>query len=59
MQAPTGHRFCVVQVQRPVFPKDPNEWGEEYCFFSHSSFANMSRLPAMPKVFNVRQAGRG
>jgi predicted enzyme related to lactoylglutathione lyase len=26
MQAPTGHRFCVVRVQRPGFPKNANSW---------------------------------
>ena len=26
MQAPTGHRFCVVRVQRPGFPKNANRW---------------------------------
>jgi predicted enzyme related to lactoylglutathione lyase len=26
MQAPTGQRFCVVQVQRPGFPKNANRW---------------------------------
>ena len=26
MQAPTGQRFCVVPVQRPVFPKNANRW---------------------------------
>jgi Glyoxalase-like domain len=26
MEAPTGHRFCVVQVQRPGFPKNANSW---------------------------------
>jgi hypothetical protein len=26
MQAPTGQRFCVVQVQRPGFPKNANSW---------------------------------
>ena len=26
MQAPTGHRFCVVRVQRPGFPKNANVW---------------------------------
>jgi predicted enzyme related to lactoylglutathione lyase len=27
MQAPTGQGFCVVQVQRPGFPKNANRWG--------------------------------
>jgi predicted enzyme related to lactoylglutathione lyase len=26
MQAPSGHRFCVVRVQRPGFPKNVNRW---------------------------------
>jgi len=26
MQAPSGHRFCVVRVQRPGWPKDANTW---------------------------------
>ena len=26
MQAPTGQRFCIVQVQRPGFPKNANRW---------------------------------
>ena len=26
LQAPTGQRFCVVPVQRPGFPKNPNRW---------------------------------
>ena len=26
MQAPTDQRFCVVQVQRPGFPKNANTW---------------------------------
>ncbi len=26
MQAPSGHRFCVVRVQRPGFPKNANRW---------------------------------
>jgi hypothetical protein len=26
MQAPTDQRFCVVQVQRPGFPKNANSW---------------------------------
>ena len=26
MQAPTGHRFCVVRVQRPGFPKNATRW---------------------------------
>jgi len=26
MQAPTGHRFCVVRVQRPGWPKNANSW---------------------------------
>ena len=26
MQAPSGQRFCVVQVQRPDFPKNANRW---------------------------------
>lgn len=26
MEAPTGHRFCVVRVQRPGFPKNATEW---------------------------------
>jgi hypothetical protein len=26
MQAPTGQRFCVVQIQRPGFPKNANRW---------------------------------
>jgi predicted enzyme related to lactoylglutathione lyase len=26
MEAPTGHRFCVVRVQRPGFPKNANRW---------------------------------
>ncbi len=27
MQAPTGHRFCVVQKQRPDFDTTANLWG--------------------------------
>ena len=26
MEAPTGQRFCVVQIQRPGFPKNANRW---------------------------------
>jgi hypothetical protein len=26
MRAPTGHRFCVVRLQRPGFPKNANVW---------------------------------
>jgi len=26
MRAPTGHRFCVVRVQRPNWPKNANQW---------------------------------
>jgi Glyoxalase-like domain len=26
MEAPTGQRFCVVQVQRPGFPNNANTW---------------------------------
>jgi predicted enzyme related to lactoylglutathione lyase len=26
MEAPTGQRFCVVQVQRPGFPENANRW---------------------------------
>ena len=26
MQAPTGHHFCVVRVQRPGFPKNATPW---------------------------------
>ena len=26
MQAPSGQRFCVVNVQRPGFPKNANRW---------------------------------
>jgi len=26
MQAPSGQRFCVVQVQRPGYPKNANRW---------------------------------
>ena len=26
MQSPTGHRFCVVRIQRPGFPKNANRW---------------------------------
>jgi len=26
MEAPTGHRFCIVRVQRPGFPKNANRW---------------------------------
>ena len=26
MQAPSGQRFCVVRVQRPLWPKDANTW---------------------------------
>jgi hypothetical protein len=26
MEAPTGHRFCVVRPQRPDFPGDATEW---------------------------------
>ena len=26
MQAPTGHRFCVVRVQRRGFPKNATRW---------------------------------
>ena len=28
MQAPTGHRFCVVRKQRPEFGARVNTWGE-------------------------------
>jgi len=27
MEAPSGHRFCVVQPQRSGFEKDANKWG--------------------------------
>lgn len=26
MEAPTGHRFCVVRPQREAMPDDANEW---------------------------------
>ncbi|MGH8146049.1 MAG: VOC family protein, partial [Rhodanobacteraceae bacterium] len=26
MQAPSGHRFCVVRVQRPDWPHNANRW---------------------------------
>jgi len=26
MRAPTGHRFCVVRVQRDGFSRDANSW---------------------------------
>ena len=26
MEAPTGHRFCVVRTQRPGFEENANEW---------------------------------
>jgi hypothetical protein len=26
MEAPTGHRFCVIRPQRERFPADLNEW---------------------------------
>ncbi|PXV56024.1 hypothetical protein SAMN04487785_11016 [Dyella jiangningensis] len=26
MQAPSGHRFCVVRVQRPGFPTNAHRW---------------------------------
>ena len=26
MEAPSGHRFCVVRIQRPGFPKNANRW---------------------------------
>ena len=26
MEAPTGHKFCVVRVQRPGFPKNATVW---------------------------------
>jgi len=26
MQAPTGHRFCVIKVQKPSFDKEANKW---------------------------------
>ena len=26
MQAPSGQRFCVVRVQRPLWPNDANIW---------------------------------
>ena len=26
MEAPSGHRFCVVQPQRATFERDANEW---------------------------------
>jgi hypothetical protein len=26
MRAPTGHRFCVVRVQREGFPKGATSW---------------------------------
>ena len=29
MRAPTGHRFCVVRVQREGFSSDANRWNEE------------------------------
>jgi hypothetical protein len=28
MQAPTGHLFCVVRMQRPGFPKNVHRWGD-------------------------------
>lgn len=28
MEAPTGHRFCVVRPQRSDFSDEANEWGE-------------------------------
>ena len=28
MEAPTGHRFCIVEPQRPDFPGDAPVWGE-------------------------------
>jgi hypothetical protein len=27
MEAPTGHRFCVIRPQRAQFPADVNTWG--------------------------------
>jgi predicted enzyme related to lactoylglutathione lyase len=29
MEAPTGHRFCVVRPQRTPFGPHTNEWGDE------------------------------
>ena len=29
MEAPTGHRFCVVQPQRPDFAAEANIWGHD------------------------------
>ena len=26
MEAPTGHRFCIVRIQRPGFPKNAKRW---------------------------------
>ena len=26
LQAPTGHRFCVVRAQHPDFPRNANRW---------------------------------
>ena len=26
MEAPTGHRFCVVRAQHPDFPRNANRW---------------------------------
>ncbi len=28
MEAPTGHRFCVVRPQRSEFDKEANQWNE-------------------------------
>jgi predicted enzyme related to lactoylglutathione lyase len=28
MEAPSGHRFCVVRPQSPDFPAGANRWGE-------------------------------
>lgn len=28
MEAPTGHRFCVVRPQRSGFPAEANVWGD-------------------------------
>ena len=27
MEAPSGHRFCIVRAQRPGFEREANEWG--------------------------------
>jgi len=26
MEAPTGHRFCVIRIQKPSFDANANEW---------------------------------